>query len=297
MTPSARRRRRRGPLALGLDPSPYPIYDYTNNTELDHQVSCVVVFRSADAMRHVDVIRCQHHAGRFGYIEHEFIRLLAIRFRDTADGQAIAARIRLQLLNFPFRSPLFLDHSGVFLLHHLHLHVHLLDLAVEGLIYCRFHDALSHLICKVRFQEKLANRLFCALHCLVCWLNRHLYLQHVCNIKLYEFRLTSPATRPHSPLVTAHACRTQSPPPSRSGDPVTAEGSGRTSVPGDGQNRTDFTHVICIARVPYQGASALQVWGLCNLPCAAYPNVSPAQLWLIPLTTLAPPLPCGRRCL
>ena len=53
--------------------------------------------------------------------------------------------------------------------------------------------------------------------------------------------------------------------------------------------------ITYIARVSYQGASTLQVLGLYDLPCAAYPNVSPAQLWLIPLTTLAPPLPCGRR--
>ena len=48
-----------------------------------------------------------------------------------------------------------------------------------------------------------------------------------------------------------------------------------------------------MARVPYQGASTLKVWDLCDLPCAAYSNVSPAQLWLIPLATLAPPCRCG----
>ena len=48
-----------------------------------------------------------------------------------------------------------------------------------------------------------------------------------------------------------------------------------------------------MARVPYQGASTLKVWGLCDLPFAAYPNVSPAQLWLILLTTLAAPFPAG----
>ena len=51
--------------------------------------------------------------------------------------------------------------------------------------------------------------------------------------------------------------------------------------------------VTCMARVPYQGASTPKVWGLCDLPCAAYPNISPAQLWLILLTTLAPPFPAG----
>ena len=51
--------------------------------------------------------------------------------------------------------------------------------------------------------------------------------------------------------------------------------------------------VICMARVPYQGASTLKVWGLCDVPCAAHPNVSPAQLWLILLATLAPPCRSG----
>ena len=51
--------------------------------------------------------------------------------------------------------------------------------------------------------------------------------------------------------------------------------------------------VTYIARVPHQGASTLKVWGLCDLPRAAYPNVSPAQLWLILQGTLAPPCRCS----